>query len=97
MRSCTTWIAAFIAFTLIASLSFAAKTSRELVYDSFTVSLNTKSITYYEGSLKGGTAVLVGDRAAYWVKDGKLYAANGVAMTWSKNLGIIRRADNTFE
>ena len=33
--------------------------------------------------LKGGAAVLVGKLAAYWVHEGTVYAANGVAMSWS--------------
>jgi len=39
--------------------------------------------TYLVGSLKGGTAVLVDDLAAYWVKNSRVYAANGFAKTWS--------------
>jgi len=38
------------------------------------------------GLLLEGTAVLVGDHAAYWVKDGKVYAANGFAKMWSPQL-----------
>jgi len=38
--------------------------------------------SYRTGSLEGGEAVLVGD-AAYWVKGGVVYAANGIAKTWS--------------
>ena len=42
-------------------------------------------LSYKEGTLQGGTAVLTGN-AAYWVKDGKIYAANGFAKTWSPSL-----------
>lgn len=38
---------------------------------------------YETGPLKGGTAVLVDNMAAYWVIDGEVYAANGVAKSWS--------------
>ena len=41
---------------------------------------------YKVAPLNGGTAILVDDLAAYWVKGGKLYAANGWAKTWSKNI-----------
>ena len=35
------------------------------------------------GPLKNGTAVLADDMAAYWVPGETVYAANGVALTWS--------------
>ena len=41
--------------------------------------------SYRTGPLEGGTAVLVGD-AAYWVKDGVVLAANGIANTWSPGI-----------
>ena len=41
--------------------------------------------SYRTGPLEGGTAVLVGD-AAYWVKSGVVYAANGIAKTWSPGI-----------
>jgi len=46
------------------------------------------SMDYEAGKLNDGVAVLVGDLAAYWVKDDVLYAANGFAMTWSPSLDI---------
>jgi len=42
-------------------------------------------LSFTEGPLKGGTAVLAGN-AAYWIKDGTVYAANGFAKTWSRSL-----------
>lgn len=42
-------------------------------------------LSFKEGPLHGGTAVLVGN-AGYWVKDGTVYAANGFAKTWSPSL-----------
>ena len=35
------------------------------------------------GPLKNGTGVMVDDMAAYWVLGETVYAANGVALTWS--------------
>lgn len=42
---------------------------------------------YETGPLEGGTAVLVDDYAAYWVKDGIVYGANGIALMWSPGVG----------
>jgi hypothetical protein len=56
-----------------------------LVKATITVSLNP-NITYRTGPLQGGVAVLVGDLGAYWVKNGTVYAANGVAKTWSPRI-----------
>ena len=42
--------------------------------------------TYQEGPLENGTAVLAGSGAAYWVKDGVVYAGNGTAKTLSPSL-----------
>ena len=61
--------------------------------DSSAVSAVKRSMTavsssgrsYRTGSLEGGTAVLVGD-AAYWVRSGVVYAANGIAKTWSPGI-----------
>lgn len=38
------------------------------------------------GPLKGGMAVLVADLAAYWIKNGHLFAANGHAKSWSPEI-----------
>lgn len=52
-----------------------------------TITANLKEGQEYQaGSLQGGTAVLVGNTGAYWVKDGVVYAANGTAKSWSPNI-----------
>ena len=45
--------------------------------------------TYLTGLLRKGTAVLVDDLAAYWVKNGRVYAANGFAKTWSPSVTFL--------
>ena len=42
--------------------------------------------TIRSAPLKGGVAVLVDNDGAYWVHDGRVYAANGTAGTWSRGL-----------
>ncbi|WP_445363490.1 hypothetical protein ACJJIQ_01550 [Microbulbifer sp. ANSA003] len=37
--------------------------------------------------LNDGIAVLTESRAAYWVKNEKVYAANGIAMIYSPKIG----------
>jgi type IV pilus assembly protein PilM len=54
------------------------------VQRTFLSSISAKK--FRTGPLSNGTAVLVDDQAAYWVKDGTVYAANGVAKTWSPNI-----------
>jgi len=52
-----------------------------------TITANLKEGQEYQaGSLQGGTAVLISDIGAYWVKDGVVYAANGTVKTWSFNI-----------
>jgi len=53
--------------------------------------------TYLAGSLKGGTAVLVDDLAAYWVKNSRVYAANGFAKTWSPSISYAIDPDINFD
>jgi hypothetical protein len=53
--------------------------------------------TYLAGSLKGGTAVLVDGLAAYWVKNSRVYAANGFAKTWSPNISYATDPDIDFD
>jgi hypothetical protein len=53
--------------------------------------------TYLAGSLKGGTAVLVDDLAAYWVKNSRVYAANGFAKTWSPSISYATDPDINFD
>ena len=45
--------------------------------------VDASSFSFREGPLEGGTAVLVEGTAAFWVKDGIVFAANGTAKTWS--------------
>jgi hypothetical protein len=52
---------------------------------------STNGLIYRSGPLKGGTAVLVGEKSspffgAYWVKDGTVHVANRIATTWSPNI-----------
>lgn len=47
---------------------------------------NVLANDYEVGDLEDGVAVLVNVMAAYWVKDDVVYAANGIAKTWSPNL-----------
>ncbi len=52
---------------------------------------NTAGLMYRSGPLDGGTAVLVAVKSspfygAYWVKDGTVYAANGIAISWSPTI-----------
>lgn len=55
------------------------------VKDSITANV---AQAYEAGPLQGGTAILVNDFAAYWVKDGVVYAANGVARMWSPAIPV---------
>ena len=57
----------------------------EAVNNTITANLK-EGLDYQAGSLQGGTAVLIADTGAYWVKDGVVYAANGTAKTWSPNI-----------
>ena len=52
--------------------------------------------TYLTGLLRKGTAVLVDDLAAYWVKNGRVYAANGFAKTWSPSISYATDPDINF-
>jgi hypothetical protein len=53
------------------------------VQNSITSNISPAGKSYRNGKLAGGTAVLVNDLAAYWVSGGTVYAANGIAKTWS--------------
>jgi len=59
-----------------------------LVQDSMTaVSADTiYAWEYQAGELEEGVAILVNNNGAYWVKDNIVYAANGLAKSWSPNL-----------
>ena len=62
---------------------------------------NTVGLMYRSGPLKGGTAVLVAEKSspffgAYWVKNGTVYVANGIAKTWSPNIGYPSGQNITF-
>jgi len=50
------------------------------------VKAHLKGMKYQYGTLKGGIAVLIRDTEAYWVKNGKIYAANGFAKMCSPGL-----------
>lgn len=39
------------------------------------------------GDLESGIAVVINETAGYWVKDGKVYAVNGVARNMSPSIG----------
>ena len=57
----------------------------EAVNNTITANLK-EGLDCLAGSLQGGTAVWIGDPGAYWVKDGVVYAANGIAKAWSPNI-----------
>ena len=42
--------------------------------------------SFEEAPLQGGTAVLINGTAAFWVKDGKVYALNGLAKNVSDSI-----------
>jgi hypothetical protein len=59
----------------------------ELVTASITFSYIEKDkIQSKAVPLEGGIAVLLDDRAAYWVKDDVVYAANGEAKMYSRGI-----------
>ena len=62
---------------------------------------STVGLMYRSGPLKGGTAVLVAEKSspfygAYWVKNGTVYVANGIAKSWSPNIGYPAGQKITF-
>ena len=42
--------------------------------------------TWETGQLNDGVAVVVNGTAGYWVKDGTVYATNGIAKNWSSGI-----------
>jgi len=52
---------------------------------------------YESGPLEDGTAVLVDDLAAYWVKGGTVYAANGHAKAWSPSISYVSSGKVTYD
>jgi len=52
---------------------------------------------YQTGPLEGGTAVLVDDMAAYWVSGGIVFAANGLAKTWSPTTSYASSGNVTYD
>lgn len=62
----------------------------ELVTSSITFSYIDKSEVQSKAvPLSGGIAVLLGDKAAYWVKDDVVYAVNGVAKMYSREIKYV--------
>ncbi len=68
------------------SKSISNKSAREKTSYSKASSLVKKTLkgkfnsyNFKEAPLQGGTAVLLNESWAYWVKDGKVYALNGLA------------------
>ena len=62
---------------------------------------STNGLMYRSGPLKGGTAVLVGEKSspffsAYWVKDRTVHVANSIAKSWSPNIGYPAGQKITF-
>ena len=84
----------------------SAKPKKELTLEEKAVKAtisrkNTVGLMYRSGPLKGGTAVLVAEKSspffgAYWVKNGTVYVANGIAKTWSPNIGYPSGQNITF-
>ncbi len=54
----------------------------DMIYASITHSTFRPS-SFKVAPLNGGVAISANDRGAYWIKDGKLYAGNGMAKGWS--------------
>ena len=48
--------------------------------------VSTSGRVYQTGFLEDGVAVLVDNDAAYWVQNGRVYTANGVAKMWSPSI-----------
>ncbi len=90
----TTGLAVVIAIAIITQLPESNAISA--VKRSITA-VSSSGRTYLAGSLKGGTAVLVDDMAAYWVKNGRVYAANGFARTWSPSISYATDSDISFD
>ena len=84
----------------------SAKPKKELTLEEKAVKAtisrkNTVGLMYRSGPLKGGTAVLVAEKSspffgAYWVKNGTVYVANGIAKSWSPNTGYPAGQKITF-
>lgn len=47
---------------------------------------NIPDLNYKAGDLQGGVAVVAKGTAGYWVKDGVVYAVNGIAKNWSPGI-----------
>ena len=60
-------------------------------------SVSAAGHTYQTGPLEGGTAVFVDGSAAYWVMQGKVYAANGTAKTWSPSVSYAKSPKITYD
>ena len=84
----------------------SAKPKKELTLEEKAVKAtisrkSTNGLMYRSGPLKGGTAVLVGEKSspffgAYWVKDRTVHVANGIAKSWSPNIGYPAGQKITF-
>lgn len=60
--------------------------AQRLVVASFMPGLTMSD--FREAPFRGGTAVFIGDIATYFVKDSRVYAANGFAMTYSPGIPV---------
>ena len=58
--------------------------------------ISTVGRKYQIGPLEGGTAVMVDNLGAYWVKGENVYAANGFAKTWSPAISYSANPKVTF-
>ena len=66
----------------------------ELVTTSITFSyIDKDKIQSKAVPLEGGIAVLLDDIAAYWVKDEVVYAANGMAKMYSREIKYVPNAE----
>lgn len=72
----------FIILTLLLSLALAGCGEDRPGYDliSKTWDKHYSASSWETGPLYGGTAVIMNEVASYWVKDGTVYACNGIAM-----------------
>ena len=92
------WIIAgvFAVVIVIAIITQLPESSAISAVRKSVTAVSSSGRTYLTGSLKKGTAVLVDELAAYWVKNGRVYVANGFAKTWSPGISYATDPDINF-
>jgi hypothetical protein len=99
IRNYRFWVVAggLVAITAIAIMTQLPGSNAITAVKRTITAVSSSGRTYLAGLLKGGTAVLVDDMAAYWVKNGRVYAANGFARTWSPSISYATDSDISFD